>query len=121
MVGLEAGQSGFGDIYAWFKRVLEFPLKEIVGKSDLLDEEMKERLVTEACNRIIPALTAEAEKIPAEESTIIATDSVSYTHLDVYKRQGILRSTVPLGQRVRSFRWPERLWTSLNRKKSDGR
>ena len=69
MVGLEAGQSGFGDIYAWFKRVLEFPLKEIVGKSDLLDEEMKERLVAEACNRIIPALTAEAEKIPAEEST----------------------------------------------------
>ena len=56
MVGLEAGQSGFGDIYAWFKRVLEFPLKEIVGKSDLLDEEMKERLVAEACNRIIPAL-----------------------------------------------------------------
>ena len=54
--------------------MLEFPLKEIVGKSDLLDEEMKERLVTEACNRIIPALTAEAEKIPAEESTIIATD-----------------------------------------------
>ena len=74
MVGLEAGQSGFGDIYAWFKRVLEFPLKEIVGKSDLLDEEMKERLVAEACNRIIPALTAEAEKIPAEESTVIATD-----------------------------------------------
>ena len=35
---------------------------------------MKERLVTEACNRIIPALTAEAEKIPPEESTIIATD-----------------------------------------------
>ena len=61
MVGLEAGQSGFGDIYAWFKRVLEFPLKEIVGKSDLLDEEMKERLVAEACNRIIPALTAEAD------------------------------------------------------------
>lgn len=74
MVGLEAGQSAFGDIYAWFKRVLEFPLKEIIGQSALIDEDTKEKLIREACDKIIPALTAEAEKIPVEESTIIATD-----------------------------------------------
>ena len=74
MVGLEAGQSGFGDIYAWFKRVLEFPLKNIIGQSSLIDEATKAKLIEEACDRIIPALTAEAEKISVSESTIIATD-----------------------------------------------
>ncbi|MDR0896207.1 MAG: ribulokinase [Prevotellaceae bacterium] len=63
MVGLEAGQSGFGDIYAWFKRVLEFPLRNILQCDD-----------ESVYDRIIPALTAEAEKIPISESTVIATD-----------------------------------------------
>lgn len=74
MTGLEAGQSAFGDVYAWFRRVLEFPLREIVGRSDSLDAETRERIVAEACDRIIPALTAEAEKIPASESAPIAVD-----------------------------------------------
>ncbi len=74
MVGLEAGQSGFGDIYAWFKRLLEFPLKSIIGQSELIDEATKQQLIAEATDRLIPVLTAEAEKIPAGESAIIATD-----------------------------------------------
>lgn len=74
MIGLEAGQSAFGDIYAWFKRVLEFPLKTIIASTNLVDQETKEKLIREACDQIIPALTVEAEKIPIGESTIIATD-----------------------------------------------
>lgn len=74
MIGLEAGQSGFGDIYAWFKRVLEFPIKNIIGNSSLIPETTKEKLMEEAIDKIIPALTKEAEKIPVNESTIIATD-----------------------------------------------
>ncbi len=73
-VGLEAGQSAFGDVYAWFKRILEFPLKTIIGSSSLIDEATKAKLIDEACDKIIPALTVEAEKIPLSESTVIATD-----------------------------------------------
>ena len=65
MIGLEAGQSGFGDVYAWFKRVLEFPLKELLPNAELAEE---------LSEKIIPALTARAEKIPLAESTLIAKD-----------------------------------------------
>ncbi|MDD4637770.1 MAG: FGGY-family carbohydrate kinase, partial [Bacteroidales bacterium] len=74
MVGLEAGQSGFGDIYAWFKHVLEFPLKNILSKTSLIDEATKAKLIAETTDQIIPALSVEAEMIPVSESTIIATD-----------------------------------------------
>ncbi len=74
MIGLEAGQSGFGDIYAWFKRVLEFPLNAILSNSTLIDEETKKKLIKETGDQILSALTEEAEKIPIEESTILAID-----------------------------------------------
>ena len=65
MIGLEAGQSGFGDVYAWFRQVLEFPLRQLLPEGEQ---------VNELSEKIIPALTAEAEKIPVGESTLIATD-----------------------------------------------
>ncbi|MCE5179738.1 MAG: ribulokinase [Porphyromonadaceae bacterium] len=74
MIGLEAGQSGFGDIYAWFKRILEWPLQNILSKTNLLDAATKEKLIEEVADAIIPELTREAEKVPVTESTIMATD-----------------------------------------------
>ncbi len=74
MIGLEAGQSAFGDVYAWFKHVLEFPLNNILSKSTVIDDEAKQKLIKETTDKIIPALTIEAEKTPIDESTVIATD-----------------------------------------------
>ena len=74
MIGLEAGQSAFGDIYAWFKRVVEWPITNIIAQSDLIEEAIKAKLIEETLDNIIPALTVEAEKIPMGESIIIATD-----------------------------------------------
>ena len=74
MIGLEAGQSAFGDVYAWFRQVLEFPLKKILSKSTLVDVATKAQLIEETCDKIIPLLTEEAQKIPPGESTLLATD-----------------------------------------------
>ena len=73
-IGLEAGQSAFGDVYAWFKNVVAWPIENILAKTSIVDAETKERLVSEAMDNILPELTKEAMKIPIEESTIVAVD-----------------------------------------------
>jgi L-ribulokinase len=75
MVGLEAGQSGFGDIYAWFKRLLEWPLTHLSAAAETnLDPAAKEQWVRETSDRIIPELSREAAQIPVSESALVATD-----------------------------------------------
>lgn len=79
MVGLEAGQSSFGDVYAMFRRILEFPIREILPQTidEKLPKEEVENIVEKTCDKIIVKLTEEAEKIPVRESTMIATDWIN--------------------------------------------
>lgn len=74
MLGMEAGQSAFGDIYAWFRDILAWPVVEILEKTTLVSGEVREKLKTEIIDRIIPELSAAAEKIPPDETAMVALD-----------------------------------------------
>lgn len=66
MIGLEAGQSAFGDIYAWFKSLLAWPLS-------LASESMKTE-VDDILRRIIPELSKAIASMEPGESSILALD-----------------------------------------------
>ncbi|GGH83344.1 L-ribulokinase [Filimonas zeae] len=74
MLGLEAGQSAFGDAYAWFKNVLAWPVQQIIGQSALLDAQTKEQLIQETLNNIIPVLSQQAAALDWNENSELAVD-----------------------------------------------
>lgn len=74
MVGFEAGQSAFGDIYAWYKRVLAWPIENILANSTLIDQDTKQKLVEEALDKLIPALAEEAAQLEPGIGNVLATD-----------------------------------------------
>ena len=65
MIGMEAGQSAFGDMYAWFKNLLSWPLDNLLN-----DEERKK----EISDKIITSLSDEAAKLPLNENDELAVD-----------------------------------------------
>ena len=66
MLGMEAGQSAFGDIYAWFRDLLCWPLKNMPGVTEELYANIRSSLLNE--------LSARSEEIPAGVSGIVALD-----------------------------------------------
>jgi L-ribulokinase len=58
MMGMEAGQSAFGDAYAWFKNILSWPLQATGGSTDW----------------IIPELSRQAASIPLTVDDELAVD-----------------------------------------------
>lgn len=77
MIGLEAGQSAFGDVLAWFKDVLNWPLQNLVYTSKILDGKQLESLKKEVEANFILKLSQAAEGISTEESIPVALDWVN--------------------------------------------
>jgi L-ribulokinase len=74
MIGYEAGQSAFGDVYAWFKGLLSWPLDAILPALTGISEEVKRQVADGLAERIIPALDQGAAALSLEETVPIALD-----------------------------------------------
>lgn len=60
-IGLEAGQSAFGDVYAWFKELLLWPVKHMGGDEHVYDD-------------LLAKLGEEAEQLPIGVDGLTALD-----------------------------------------------
>ncbi|MDI1257001.1 MAG: ribulokinase [Flavobacterium sp.] len=74
MVGLEAGQSAFGDTYAWFKNILTWPLENLLSQSTIIDSATAAALKEEIAEMIIPELSRQAALLPIETTNELAID-----------------------------------------------
>ena len=64
MLGMEAGQSAFGDVYAWFQRVLVTPVQELLGDA----------AADALARNLIPHLSEKAAQLPVTDSDPVALD-----------------------------------------------
>lgn len=77
MIGYEAGQSAFGDVYAWFKKVLCWPVEAVLPKLPGLDDGARRAVAEGLSERMIPELEKAARAIPADASAVLAVDWVN--------------------------------------------
>jgi L-ribulokinase len=76
MMGMEAGQSAFGDAYAWFRNILAWPLQHILAGSGAagLHPDALQALVTETIDKIIPELSKHNAGTAPKEQDELALD-----------------------------------------------
>jgi len=69
LVGLEAGQSAFGDVYQWFKQVLLWPLQHMGPEVGLSPEQLNQ-----ISDTILMELSTQASKLEIKKTDPISLD-----------------------------------------------
>jgi L-ribulokinase len=67
MLGMEAGQSAYGDYYAWFQQIITEPVRQLLG----------EKAANQLSKKLIPYLSEQASLLPVSENDLVATDWIN--------------------------------------------
>jgi L-ribulokinase len=74
MLGMEAGQSSFGDVYAWFKDLLSWPLQVVAPKVKTSDKKAAVQWAEAVGDGIISELSKAASAVDLADTGITALD-----------------------------------------------
>lgn len=74
MMGMEAGQSAFGDVYAWFGKLLSWPLKILLPESSFINQQIAGQIENEINEKLIHKLSKEAANLPVSVDDELALD-----------------------------------------------
>lgn len=73
-IGYEAGQSSFGDVYAWFKKLVLWPVESLLPNLEGIAPEVKDKIHKIISQQALPVLEKEAAKVDPVSSGIVALD-----------------------------------------------
>jgi L-ribulokinase len=74
MMGMEAGQSAFGDAYAWYKNLLAWPVQQILSQTTIVDAATIKLITEETTQKILSELNRQAAALPVEVHGELAID-----------------------------------------------
>lgn len=76
-IGLEAGQSAFGDLYGWFRKLVNGPTLAVLNDSPLLSEHQKRAFAAELEQRTLHHLDRAASQLHPSAEAIVALDWIN--------------------------------------------
>lgn len=77
MICYESGMSAFGDLYRWFKQLLENPTAEIIRDSELLTEQTKQQLTKQIRTSLLGRLNRQVAAITITDDLPLASEWIN--------------------------------------------